>query len=164
MMKAISIILSSLLLSSCASFGSGVTIKSAVIFGVTKTTTRRVLTETYVDLDKRLDAAAKLMFALDTYVLPILSNPHAMIDQEVEALLFERIPVQYRDYILLAVDGLSNYYVSPVADEFLSNASVRYLRSFFSGVREAASDLLNENNKVINIRINVVDEGLTTPH
>lgn len=160
MMTKIVILLSSLL-TSCAFIGPSernVHLNSAVIYGVTKSTTTLALKTIYKNLNERINAAGNLMFKMDTYALPILSNPQVLIDTKAERLLFNKIPTQYRFYLKLAFESLNNYYVSPTKDKFLSSEHVQYLRSFFSGIRQAASDMLYNNNRIIDVKINIKEE------
>lgn len=166
-MKAISILLMSSLLTSCALIGPGgtnVPMNSAIIYGITKSATTLALETVYEDFEERMDAAGDLLVAMDTYVLPILSNPQALINAEAEKLLFKKIPEQYRFYLETALKALDNYYVSPKAEEVLSNEYVQYLRSFFSAIRQSASDMLHDNNRVIDINIKVRQADLTLPY
>jgi len=167
MKRLISILLMSSLLTSCALIGSGegnVHVNSAIIYGITKSATTLALETIYEDFEERMKASADLLLAMDTYVLPILSNPQALINAEAEKLLFNKIPEQYKFYLQLALESLSNYYTSPVEDEFLSDEHLQYLRSFFSGLRQSASDMLHDNNRIIDIKISVKEAGLTLPY
>lgn len=167
MKRLISILLMSSFLTSCALIGSGkinVPVNSAIIYGVTKSATTLALETIYEDFEERMEAAGDLLLVMDTYVLPILSNPQAVINAETEKLLFNKIPEQYRFYLELALESLSNYYTSPIGDQVLSDEHLQYLRSFFSGLRQSASDMLRDNNRIIDIKISVRKAGLTLPY
>lgn len=158
MTKLIFILLTVNFLTSCSFLDSvdhNVPMNSAIIYGVAKSTTILAFESIYEDLEERMEAAGELLVTIDTYILPILSNPQATINAEAEQMLFDQIPEEYWFYLEVALESLNHYYVSPIENQVMSNEYVQYLRSFFSGLRQAASDMLNENNKIIDIKTTV---------
>jgi len=125
--------------------------KERLIFSAARASISLAITEINKDnKNDQLELAIRIIGIIDSHLMPGLNNPEQPITKEVESKLLNWVPANYRALMTLAFETLHTYYEFPINADILPDQYVAMLRSFFSGIRTGAEDILKSAVTVIN--------------
>jgi hypothetical protein len=147
-MKILTILLSSLLLTSCHLLPiKDLTIdqKAVLVKSLSRTSTVLAINSLNEYVDKQISAAHAIKCGVSGYALPFLAEELLVRDFTLESLLLNSIDVEYATLLQSAIDLFYIYYNPPDVDQFLDEDSRKLLVAFFEGVVEGCDLTLKAN-------------------